>query len=151
MIITKASIFDLEGITACAERFFEYAKYADDDMPLDRETFGRTASMYISDGIVLLLKDGIYGRICGGIAGIIYPWVFNQSIPVMHEWFWWVDPEYRGSSGIKLLRKFEKESKKAGAVKIAMIKPETNLSEGVAKIYSRSGYKPLEETWIKSL
>ena len=152
MIITHATKYDIEGIADCAERFFEYAKYEEEGMPLCRESFKRMMLDRFIDkrmSVCLLLKDSHIGTVRGGICGFVTQWGYNDSIKIGVEHFYWVDLEFRGINSIKLKKAYEKEIYDLGAVKNIMVEPNTHLSAGVARLYGRSGYKPHERFWIK--
>ena len=151
MIIVPATKHDIEGIADCAERFFEYAGYKEMGLPLDREHFKNMVLEYISNepnSVVLLLKNGAYGKTVGGVAGHISQWGFNNKFRFMVELFYWVDEEYRGINSIKLIDKFEKASFSKGADNILMIRVESFLKDGVERLYLRRGYKPMEAFYI---
>ena len=152
MIIVPATRFDIEGIADCAERFFLYADYESQGMPLNREDFkDMVLSNYIMDesGLALLLKDDPCGKIRGGIAGRMSAWGYNRSIKIMVELFYWVDQEYRGLNSIRLIDKFEKESFKKGANKVVMISINTDLKDGVDRLYKKRGFEHFEQFFIK--
>ena len=144
-MITDATTDDLEGIYRCAERFFEYADYEGKyGMGLDKASFIKMVVPYIEKGICLLYRKN--GRIRGGIAGMPFPWGFNNAIKLCMELFYWMDPEVRGQ-GIKLIKAYEDRVRKAGARSI-MIQPETELSRKVGLLYKRRGYRPFESFWV---
>ncbi len=149
MFIREALTSDIDGITDCAKRFFEYAGFESMGLPLDEESFKECVTGYIENGVVLLLMDGLY--VAGGIAGIIQPWGFNREIKICKELFWWVDEKYRGRNSLELLIEYEKKVKEAGADINLMISVNTHLQPKVNKIYNRMGYSELESNFIKSL
>ena len=146
MKIRSAGHKDLPGITRCARDFFVYAKYTEQGMPLNENDFQAMVGKYIDDGVVLLMDDG---QIRGGIAGMMNDWGFNNSIKVMVELFYWVDPECRGVSSLKLLKAFERASKSLGADKIFMVSVGTDIQDQVGNLYKRMGYKEHERFYIK--
>jgi len=149
--IREALINDLDGITDCAERFFAYAKYTENGLPLDRDSFKSMVRGVIEseNGIVLLLMDKLY--VAGGIAGSVLPWGFNKSIKFCHELFYWVDEKYRGRKSLELLIKYEKKAMSLGANKSIMISVNTDLKDKVNLLYKRMGYVENEQQFIKAL
>jgi len=149
--IKHAEIKDLEGLTQCARRFFEYADYAARGTPLDEDCFKEKVAEYIEDpnGIVLLLMDK--DRVAGGIAGYVGEWCFNKNIKMAVELFYWVDEEYRGLNSAKLFILYEKYAKACGAVRSVMVSIDTHLKEKVRKLYLRRGYKEYERFYIKTI
>lgn len=150
MKIRPAIISDMPGIVRCAESFFEYAEYAKNGMTLDKSAFEKKVEWYIKDekGIVLLLVN--QGNVCGGISGYVSEWDFNPAVKILIEFFFWIDPEYRGN-GVRLLKAFESIGKENGAQKIVMISPQTFLKSKVDRMYEKFGYQPTEQFWMKGL
>lgn len=153
MIIIPATTYDLDGIYACAAKFFEYAKFAEQGLTLDEYSFKHAVRKYIEDesGIVLLLKENPYGEVKGGIAGQVMPYWMNRNINLLVEVFYWINPECRGSSGIRMLKEFENEGRRLGANKVVMISVETHLTDKVNALYKRCGYMPFENFFIKDV
>ena len=152
MFIREALTNDLDGIADCAERFFEYAKYHEKDLFLDRESFKAFIKTHIEEdsGIVLLLMDGLY--VAGGICGWVGEWGFNRSIKICNEVFYWIDEKYRGGvNSVRLLIEFENKAKKIGADRILMISVNTYLQDKVNCLYERKGYQKLEQLHIKTV
>ena len=152
MFIRDALINDLDGITDCCKRFFEYARFEDQGLPLDENSFrNMVATDYVEnpDGIVLLLMNKLY--VAGGIAGKISQWGFNTNIKMCVELFWWVDIPYRGRKSIELLKQYEDKAKALGAHKSVMVSINTHLQDYVNHLYERMGYKKNEQFFIKSL
>ena len=151
MFIREALISDLDGIADCAERFFEYAQYAEQGTPLCRGDFIQMVKGYIESdqGIVLLLMDGLY--VAGGIAGDVRQWGFNKAIKSCIELFYWVDEPYRGRKSIELLKLYERRARELGAHKNIMVSVATELQERVNNLYQRMGYQPYEQFFVKSL
>lgn len=151
MFIREALINDLDGITDCAERFFAYAKYDENGLPLDRDSFKCMVKGVIEseNGIVLLLMDKLY--VAGGIAGSVHDWGFNNSIKICTELFYWVDEKYRGRKSLELLMEYEKKAAVFGANKSFMISVNTDLKDKVNLLYKRMGYVENEQQFIKTL
>ena len=146
-VITDATQYDLESIYKCAVSFFEYARYEEKyGLPLDKDSFIKMVIPYVEDGICLLYRETEFGEVRGGICGMVIPWGYNNSIKICMELFYWMDPDVRGQ-GIKLIKAYEERVKEAGARNM-MIQPETELTEKIAMLYKRRGYKMLERFWI---
>ena len=66
---------------------------------------------------------------------------------VASELFWWVEPEYRGLTGLKLLHRAERWATERGAQVLQMIAP----SPEVERLYDRSGFTRVEVSYQKRL
>lgn len=143
----------MDGIVDCAKKFFEYAKFAEQGLPLDEESFRKTVGGDIKskNGVVLLLKDGPYGEVVGGIAGKVGPYWMNFGIKILFERFFWINEQYRGTSAVRMIRKFESAGAKIGAKKTAMIAINTHLFDGVKRLYEKCGYSHIEGYFIKDM
>lgn len=147
--IREAKLEDIKEIIECGKHFFEYAKFNEKGLFLCEKSFGKEVELYISssNGIILLLMDG--NAVVGGICGAVVPWAFNNSVKMCHEFFYWVEPEHRGLSSIRLYKKFEKQAIEEGAKFVHMITPNTELN--IDGLYQRLGFKYHESGWIKEL
>lgn len=88
-----------------------------------------------------------------GIAGaLLYPLYFNPSTLVAQELWWWLTLEARGTgAGSKMFSHIEKWSIENKANAIFMIALEDAKVEKMAKLYKRSGYIPMERTFMKEV
>lgn len=153
IIIRNATTDDLDGISRCAEAFFEYAEFKKNGMPTDINSFRRSVSNFINDdnGIVLCLvnEDDI---VVGGISGMVAPWPFNFRLRMCFEFYWWIDHQYRGgTNAFRMLRAFERESKKLGAKHVVMIGISNDRFKGMERLYSKMGYSHLETLFSKEI
>jgi len=88
----------------------------------------------------------------GCILGIVYPHFLNPEYTICQELGWWVEPEWRGTTlGMRLIKQFETAAKLAGADKIIMIRLDSLEPDKIEDIYLRTGYRPLERSFIKEL
>ena len=93
----------------------------------------------------LIMSDG------GMIGWINFP-VFMTGTIVAQELFWWVDEDKRkGGTGLKLLKKAEKQAKEQGAQHILMLCLDRLDGEKVAKLYKAMGYESREQTFMRAL
>lgn len=75
------------------------------------ESYAYTATKNLIDNHVLLVAESESG-LMGFIAGNLHNHLFNPSIRVLDELFWWVKEAYRGSrAGLMLLNEFTRIGK----------------------------------------
>ena len=88
-----------------------------------------------------------------GIAGAaLYPMYFSHSSFVVQEMWWWLSPQHRGSGAARQMYKdIEDWAVKHNAVAVFMIALHDDNVERMAKMYARSGFRPMERTFIKGL
>jgi len=102
------------------------------------------------NGTVLLYVEK--NKTLGLLAFFIYPHYFSGEITA-NELMWYVEPEARrGKSfgdfpALKLLREAERIAKESGAKRMTFVAP----TNGVAKMYERLGYKPIETSYQRTL
>jgi GNAT superfamily N-acetyltransferase len=119
--------FDAEGFDA----FLDYAEASD------------AAQVWVAD------KDG---DVVGIAAAIAFPLYFAPSVKVAQELFWWVDPSERGSTaGKQMLFAIEGWAEQIGASQLFMIALENERSDTMERVYSRSGFSPIERTFTKEI
>ena len=68
------------------------------------------------------------------------------------EQLWWIDPVYRGSKvATKLIEAFEEWSRQVGVKRMVMGHFNDLIGTKVKKYYERSGFKLLEQSYVKEL
>jgi RimJ/RimL family protein N-acetyltransferase len=88
-----------------------------------------------------------------GIAGAaLYPMYFSPDSHVVQELWWWLSPSHRGSGAAQRMYKdIENWAKDSGAVALFMIALHNDNVDRMAKMYGRSGFRPMERTFVKGL
>lgn len=126
--------------------------FAEADIPggFEPEYFVRRWTGLIGDGTARVLGAyGEDGKIRGALGWLLHPGLYN-SILVATEGFWFTLRRYRGSSdSIRLLDRFEKDARAAGAKRFAMIHLMTLNPEQLDAFYQRRGYKLIEKHYEK--
>ncbi len=64
------------------------------------------------------------------------------------ETVWWIEPDHRGGSGLRMLAAYEDWARDLGCVSIGMA---SLASNDVGGLYRRFGYVPAETHFIKTL
>jgi GNAT superfamily N-acetyltransferase len=99
-----------------------------------------------------LLVGEIDGKVLGVIGGVMFPHWLDAKHIVAQEFFWWCDPEARGTGlGLKLLDAFESFAQANGARTVIMASTSVLAPEKLAKLYQRRGYSPLDVNYSKTL
>jgi hypothetical protein len=91
----------------------EFSKFFDTKFSLfgSEEHAHNIMKSHIDNHVLLVAENG--EELLGFIAGFISAHVFNPSIKVLHETFWWVPEKHRGSrAGLLLLNEFTEIGKK---------------------------------------
>jgi GNAT superfamily N-acetyltransferase len=88
-----------------------------------------------------------------GIAGVLaFPLYFAPSFTVAQELFWWIDPAERGTTAAKqMMFEIEGWAEQIGASQLFMIALENERSAAMERVYSRSGFSPIERTFTKEI
>ena len=137
---------DVDRVVEMGRRFITETAYAP-HIPVNADKMRELAENLISsnDGLLLVWDDG-----ARGMSGMLGALVFEHPMSgekVCSEMFWWVNPESRGTVGMKMLRYMEKWAVDRGAVKMMMIAP----NERVGRFYERVGYERIETSYQRSL
>ena len=102
------------------------------------------------DMLILVAEDD--GKIIGITAAMTYPMYFNPDKLVAQELWWYLTPEARGGPASKMLfQTIEKWAKAKGAEAMFMIALADARVDTLAKVYKRSGYVPVERSYVKGL
>lgn len=144
MMIREATRADVPRLVEMGQRFLQSTPYRHvlDDNPSAMEAM---ASLLVTspDGVVLVADaDGLTGMI-----GLLICAHHISAERMANEVFWWVEPETRGTFGLRLLRAAEMWARGHGAVRMQMVAPDTS----VGKIYERFGYAPVEIAYQRRL
>ncbi len=100
------------------------------------------------EGAVFALEAD--GRCLGGVGGTVVKLPLTGKIAAL-EMFWYVLPEYRGSGGVRLLKRFEDWAREQGCEEIEMVLLECSMADKLDRFYQRSGYAPTERHYRKEL
>lgn len=144
----------LEQLRAFAQFYGpEHSLFPDDD-----EEARDVIAWVIRDHLVLIAQrddNGVPGYRLGLIGGLISAPFFNKALLTATEVWWWVMPEYRGSTsaGGRLLVEFEEHARRVKAKKVALSLLHKSIELGMIDPASltRRGYTECERTYVKSL
>jgi GNAT superfamily N-acetyltransferase len=148
-MIRKATAQD---IPACVEmgRLFHAESGVADLVPFDADSVRGVMEKLVDGGDGVLLVAELEGQLIGMTSGIAYPHYFNQAKKAAQELFWWVLPEKRGgTAGVRLLTALEHWAKDVGASTLTMIC--LPIDSPAESIYARTGYRPIERSFMKGL
>lgn len=146
-MIREATHADLDALVTMGERFHDSTPYADElaRNAVQYRTFG--GGLINSPDGVLLLREG-----AGAPIGMLGGAVFDHPLSgerTAGEMFWYAPMEHRGTTGVQLLRAFEKWARARGATLLQMVQPA--WADRVGDLYAVLGYKKLEIAWTKRL
>lgn len=90
--------------------------------------------------------------VCGNPArGVLMAYTFEHQFGAgkwAHETAWYIEPEARGRSAIRMLDAYEAWAREQGCVRVCMASLATN---DVSRLYERRGYAPAETHFVKTL
>jgi N-acetylglutamate synthase-like GNAT family acetyltransferase len=146
MIIRDATSEDFPDLDRIGRAFAEAAGLPE----VDKESLECTLQNLIDNGILKVAEQDM--RVVGCIGVLVFPLYSNLSYILAQELFWWIDREYRGTSGgIRLLNVAEAEAKKLGAKRMMMLCLDRVEGDKVASLYQKLGYESQERTFTKWL
>lgn len=149
-MVREATLDDIPQIVDMGRAFHAASAYAS-IVAYDAESAGVTFAGLITgeDGVVFVYDDE-FGRIVGTTAAMAYPFFFNRHHKTGNEFFWWVDPDHRGSNiGKALLDALEAWKETVNAKSFTLSALESMRPEVVGEIYRRRGYMPSDRSYIK--
>lgn len=144
--IRPATDVDIPRLVEMGTRFISETTYR------DRITNSPDAMLALAERLLTGGDDAtvLVADRAGAVVGMIGLVAFAHHISgerVVGEVCWWVDPEARGSAGVRLLKAAEQWARARGATAIQMIAP----TDDVARIYLALGYVPVETTFQRNL
>ena len=143
--IREAISGDVDCIVKMGCRFIETTSYSD-KFRVEPDQIRRVAESLIDEpsGVVFLYEGE---RSVVGMIGVLCHQHLLTGDLVAGELFWWMDPDERGSAGIRLFKKAQKWAEQKGATELTMAAP----SNYVAAIYKRLGLRFIESTYSLDL
>ena len=121
-------------------------------IPFDPDGTATFLSNLIDKDNFLVLLAEIDGVPVGIAGAALYPMYFSPGSSVVQEMWWWLAPQCRGSGAAQSMYKhIENWAVENGAIAVFMIALHDVNVERMAKMYARSGFRPMERTFIKGL
>ena len=144
-MIRAATIEDVDRIVEMGVRFVAQTDYHQVFEPSPEKIASTVENLLKSDNAAIFVSGNGHG-VNGMIIVVVFehPWTGQTTAS---EMVWWVEPEARGVTGIKLLRTAEKWAAESGATQMQMVAPNV----GVGDIYMRMGYAPIEMSFYRRL
>lgn len=144
-MVRLATKKDIPNLLRMSESFFDASGYG------DITTFNKIDSTIILTSLIdlqTLVTDGKNAM----LGFVLFPLYMNKSTIMAQELFWWVDTEKRGTKvGIELLKYSEKIAKESGATVMNMLSLSELDGDKVNKLYSKLGYSPKEQSYMRIL
>lgn len=111
MQIRHATLFDIPWLLEQLWSFNEFVNTKKSLIPLEEGRATDMLAYLIQDGY-FVIAETVGGMSVGFLAAMRNPHLFNPEIIVMTELFWWVMPEFRGTSaGASLMAEYLKYGK----------------------------------------
>lgn len=138
----------LEDTEALADLAVEFSK--EYGLPYDRDSITVTTNTVLNQGFCILITDG--DVICGGLAAMVAPSIFNLGLLQANEVVFFVYPKYRGTNiGTQLLDSYEKVARERGCTYVTLVAPEALKKEKLDILYRRKKFKEFETTYLKRI
>ena len=146
-MISVASISDLESLAELGPKFWSEAGLPGKFI---KEIFVRNwEKLIISDLGVIFFHSNKDGKPDGAIGVTLYRDINDDEL-VMHETFWFVSPDSRGS-GIRLFKEAEKLAKTLGVKRMIMAHVLNAHADKLARFYPKMGFSPIEVNYLKQI
>lgn len=151
LLVRHAETSDKAGVIEQARAFFA-ASPMGKHVDFDAAGFGAFLDYVEASDKAQVWVAERGGEIVGIAGAMAFPLYFAPSVLVAQELFWWVTPEERGSNaGKQLMSSIESWAKQIGAHHLFMIALEDECAPTMERVYSRSGFLPIERTFTKEV
>ena len=145
-MIRTATIDDLVTLADLAAQFYASSKFLND---FNLECFETTWTQLLSSGMgAVFVLDGVDGPI-GALGGVAYPDI-NSGRLTATEFFWFVDPAFRGK-GLSLYKAFEDWARSKRCSEIRMVHLADSMPSQLERLYERLGFDMAEVHYRKEL
>lgn len=146
-MIRPATTEDIPAIAALGAEFHHQAEWADIfDYTTDDCEASLRELMAVPAFICLVAETD---QIVGMAAGIVCPVYFNRGHMSGEELFWWVSKQAPQLTGMRLLDALESAAKAKGCQSWQMKSLARLGGSRMDRVYTRRGYRPSEQIFIK--
>lgn len=147
-MIREALASDIPEIARLGALFHAQAGW--DEIEYSAEDCAASLEVFMASGAFICLVAET-DKIVGMASGVVSPAYFNLTHKSGEELFWWVADEAPNMTGIRLLDALEKAARERGCDTWQMKALDRLNGERMTALYTRRGYRPSEQTFIKRL
>ena len=144
-MIRPATAADIPRMVELGQRFHGYAGVA--EIPFDSASFRLTIQQGLQDKNQCYLVAEVGGDVRAMAGAITYVPYFNHGAKTGQELFWWSEC----GEGLRLHDALADWATARGCQTFSMIALADDRSERMARLYTRLGYRPTEQTFIRGL
>lgn len=148
-MIRPATPDDAEAMLRMGRAFHEEAGYAE-QFAFVPDDFAAALDAMADAGLLLVAEKD--GKVIGMAGADAAPMLFNRSIRIGREVFWYIQPDQRNGVGRALLPALELAAKSFGATIFDVVaEDQGKRGEALARLYRAAGYSPVESVFRKRL
>lgn len=150
-MIREAETKDIPRLVELCRMFFEESglQSTESFCPASMSTFH--ARMIANPAAVTAVAESD-GEVLGLLCAIIAPNFHDAAFLKGHEIYWYVVPDWRGTStGVRLMRHVEQWMKDHGAREFCVSHMETFNADTASSLYRRMGFNPTTHVYSKVL
>lgn len=107
------------------------------------------AAFLLTEGVTVLLAED-EGKLVGGFAYYISPYVWDRKKLSAEEIFWWCDANAPPRAAMMLLKEAQKDWREAG-VSVYTLHRLSQSPAGVDKVYQKMGAQPMQTTYVGTM
>lgn len=145
-MIRKAHFSDKYQVVRLCELFWKESRYS---LPFDKGSIEELYDQVIQNEDAILLVSEENNKITGILAACLSRTLFSPT-PIAIELAWFIKEEYRGrSDAIRLMKTYEEWARFKGCHSVCMA--DLTQTNDLEKFYTRMGYSPVEQSYIKEL
>jgi len=146
MIIRLADMeTDREQILLGAHDFVSRMDFVE-FMPPSREDFDSNLARVLDFDFIEVWVADDNGLIVAMIGMAYVPFLWNTSLTIADELFWWAAQDAPATAALQVIRAAQDSAKKKA--KLCAFKTLTSSPEGVKKVYAKLGLREVETTFI---
>jgi GNAT superfamily N-acetyltransferase len=149
MVIRHATPNDLPDIVKMGVQFWNESIYHDALGPATKEGLADVAQLLMSGNDRALFVADEDGDLIGMIGMAIYPHPVQRG-RIASEVTWWVDPDSRGTAGVRLLRHAEEWAREQPDVQVLQVGAPDG-EDDLESLVMAKGYQRLESSFSKRL
>lgn len=142
--VTEVSQSMVEQLQSLGNQFYRHVGLGG---TFHADTFVENWNKLLNSGIAMMWITETCG-VMTGVMGVILSMHMFDGILTAQECFWFVDPEFRGTAGVRLFHEFEKWAKELKVQRL-LVAHIDQVDGGVDKFYTYHKFRKLETVYVK--
>jgi hypothetical protein len=142
---------DIPRLVVMGQDFYQMTALHEIGVPYDADSMKLTFENLMGSADAALFVAEVCGVVVGVVGAVAVPLFTNHSVKSANEFFWYIDPAYRGTrTSLRLYRALEQWAEQKG-VAVFCMGALKDSPKSVREFYSKTGLVEAETNYMKRL